>query len=627
MRRLTQVVAGSLLAVAAVFAVTAWRSERAPTLAAVAEPSSVPVLPANDGLARSAPLAAQAVTARAPSASEALRGAAPATGTIDVIDFDGRVCPAYDGSFVLTLPDGVPQPIRVEDGVFVLAGAWIEGARVDELVLHGQRARFDPDCLAVPSNAGSPLAWKAQWVRGGVLRVVDRETGTDLGDVAVVAAESPLDAAFAFPGERVAGSTPVASGSSPLEVPSGAAARTVWVGAPGYAWQREFQLVQDAERTIRLSPGGALRVRPGGRELWRRVHFLRLYRADELVATRPMSSSADVVLDRIPSGAYTLRIEVGSVGKPRAVLAERDVAITAGAEAVVVLGAEDWTSEPATIDVVVRGESAHELGSDFRLIATPVHGTVPPFEIGAREFSAAGENAVRATISVVHPGDWDLALEPWGVLAHTRAPAGGREVVEMHLPPLVRARVVVRERSTKAELRPAFLSWRRASIDDSVEAACSSPAGSDGSFALLAARGAIEAWIVEPGFDTAPRRIDLSAGGGEHELLVDRETTYAVEVSLVDDGTRVPMEFDRWTGFQLVPIGHSGRQVRRSFGRIRVGTSLASSRIDLVVDRPGEYSLELAEVPGYLHEEVQPVLVRVSADRPTQVALELAPAE
>lgn len=626
MRRLTKVVASGLLAVAACLAATAWWSDR-PEMRAAVPASSGAALAVSDELLRADVLVTKETTGRMPSTSETIPAEAPATGRIEVIDFAGRAWPAYDGSFVWTLPDGGSHRIRVKAGQFVLAGPWVEGARVDELVLRGQRARFDPDALAAPAIAGTPLVWRAHWVRGGVLRVVDRETDTDLGDVAVVAAESPLDAAFELPGERVAGSIPVASGSSPLEIPSGAAARTVWVGAPGYAWHREFQLVQDAERTIRLDRGGAVRVRPGGRELWRRVHFIRLYRSDELVATRPLTSSDDVLLDRIPVGTYTLRIEVGSVGKPRAVLAVREVAITAGAEAVVTLRAEDWKAEPATIDVVLRGESAHELGSSFRLLATPVHGEVPPFELGAREFSPDGQRAVRASIAVVHPGDWDLALEPWGVLAHVRAPAGGSEVVEMHLPQVVRARVVVRERSTKAELRPGFLSWRRAARDDSADGVCSSAAGPDGSFALLAVPGTIEAWIVEPGFDVMPQRIELSPEGGEHELLVDRETSYAVEVSLVDDGARVPLEFDRWIGFQLVPIGHAGRQVRRSFGRMQVGTSLASSRIDLVVDRPGDYHLELADVPGYLHEESQPVLVRVTAEQLTRVALELAPAD
>lgn len=627
MRRLTTVAAGSLFAVVAIVAAAAWRSERPRTDAAVTASLGTPAAAATDGLSRPGALATRGTAVRAASASAPTSAGTPATGRIEVIDLDGGAGPAYDGSFVLTLPDGSSQRIRVDHGEFVLAGAWGEGARVDELVLRGQRARFEPDSLAVPAIPGTPLEWKARWIRGGVLRVVDRETGTDLADVAVIAAESPLDAAFASPPERLAESIPVASGSSPLGIPSGAAARTVWVGAPGYAWQREYQLVQDAERTVRLSRGGSLRVRPGGRELWRRVHFVRLYRSHDLVATQSLSSAEDVRLERLPAGAYSLRIEVGAAGKPRAVLAERDVTIAAGAEAVVELQAADWKAEPAAVDVLIRGDLAHDLGSGFRLVATHVQGAAPPFELGSRDFAADGERTLRASILGVQVGDWDFVLEPWGVLAHVRATAGGRESVELLLPTLVRAHVVVRERGTREPIRTRFLSWSRAPMEDGATSACSTAAGPDGSFTLLAAPGPIEAWIVEPGFDPTPQRIDLAPDGGVRELLVDRETNYAVEVSLVDGGARIPLEFDRWTGFQLAPVGHAGRQVRRSFGRMQVGTSLASSRIDLVVNRPGDYHLELADVPGYLHEETQPVLVRVSAEQPTRVALELAPAD
>ncbi len=268
------------------------------------------------------------------------------SGTLVLIRLDGTEDRQASGKIVLATKhesEEFPHEVSVDEGRWRLRPDSPAGGPspiAEHLVF--KRVLVDEDCYSIVTpefslRAGEPLELRAQQMAQTFVRVVSASGGVDLNQVTVVESRvrphpDNVQSLYTAAVTLVAGSPSPVTLTHPTE--SWRTQRKMWFIAPGYAWTHaEVSTKAVEELVVMLPTGGGVRIWLEG-DAPTRDATLRIYPEGEhqpSLELRPNRKGAQLV-DGLPVGTYTLRLEQGEWWDDPLKLAEGTVTVRAGVE-------------------------------------------------------------------------------------------------------------------------------------------------------------------------------------------------------------------------------------------------------------------------------------------------------
>ncbi|MBL8730870.1 MAG: hypothetical protein JNN13_00690 [Planctomycetes bacterium] len=542
-------------------------------------------------------------------------------GTLVLDDEFGVAHARENGTLTMRCMRGIHRgPVQFEDGeALVVDGTWTAVLQhqpdrflVTDAWLGGRRAvvprQHDVDLVA-------PHDLRGVWLTTMRLRVLGADTGSDLGDLRVVT--GPGDGGYwrRFPGGDPRLEVLADGARSPLAIDPTVSdvSQRVWISAAGYAWQLvELDTREPGERTVQLRPGGDLDLHAvGGTPPAGSVLRVLGNLQSSPVAEFPFDPSRVTRVDRLPAGTWRLVVQKGAWHEDPLTLGEVDATFVAGSTTAATIVLRGGVAQPRAVVAAGTLSLGEAWGASITL-GVEARGTtrtwqtqlvritldsMPPIGAGVRRWHA-GE---------LPPGSYRCSVAGAAWQSEFELGPNGDEQIAVVVPDPCRVRVRCIDTDSGAQVPPGNwgLRWRAAATETG--AALGSAAarqGADGTFELLAPPGAIELDAQPHGYQWTHLRVAVQPPGNEVVMLMRRECGLLIDV--VDDATGRSLPFR--PAFALTDA--SGRPMVSYTGPDRLATR-----------EPGEFRLQVAEVPGY--RPPPPRTVTVTAGQWTRVEVRL----
>ena len=529
-------------------------------------------------------------------------------GRVIAEELNGREVLDAQGQLTLGIwgdSGGLAREVEFEDGAWSLA---MEGAgAVDGVSVESVRVGSRATTLEEPTGRVGPpydveLVVRVRLAEATILRVVDAASGADLAGVSLVRTgpyphEEALHPGLDLEGRVIARDllSPVSLDEHPLPLGPTWQARFL-VGAQGYAWTLvEVDQQRGGERVVVLERAADLTVHVRGVEPRTRTQ-LQLRRPDRAppVTTVDLERDDSVELSGLAPGSYRVSAEVGEWIDRPLVLGQAQVELIAGARAELDLVLEAppvlETADAGGTIFVAKGWGVRRVRAALELLATPLAGAERRQSIRTSPVPSAREgfDAFRWEREGLQTGRYELALDRPPFSAVVELPSGGRDDLDVVVPPPAELSVLVVDGVTGDEVVTDELMWSPRRPEGSsggvLEPAQRDPRG--GGYLIRAPAGEIDlmlwAWEYQPYSAT----VDLGRGVQAHTIRLERGC--GLVLRLVDGETPIAFPTD-WYG-ALEAVEGSGHRTLVSTGPFER---------KLMVSEPGTYLVDLPEIPGY----------------------------
>lgn len=537
------------------------------------------------------------------AAQESTAGPRPGgrlSGSIVVVDLDGREYPGESGTLLLTLWNeefgrGHEVEVRAGNWTMDLPDEEVLGVSVGGVRL-GERATVALDADEHrPLPADGWLELRARWPAESLLHVLDQSSRRELAPVLFTELSGWPESECTHPG--LAPDQARDLGPSPVRLPTrdddfGNTTRTVYVTSPGYAWGRiQIDEGRGGERIVELGPGGRLAVELAGSQPIPGTR-LRLYGSEYgPLYDQPLDSTLTLI-EALPVGDYRLRAELGDYWSGPDVLAEEPVEIVAGAltratlRLMLLTTAEDVPLE-GTLSLA--GWELEDFQLTLELLDTARNGRENRHTIQRQAMQPVVPGSTDLFswhAPPVQPGRYEFEVSPCS--HRTVLEVGPAGLLQVVVPPP--AEVFVRCRGEGTELEPEGLEvlWYGA-IPAGVHGWSHERAEHDeqrGVWRFLAPAGEVTIALGGPGLASTSHTFEVRAGRNDLELVAEPLT--GVRVVLRDGTTEIPWDQDLLAFLQ--PEGE---------GESFFSWSLDGGSLTLHAPGAGRYRLKVPEIPGY----------------------------
>ena len=529
-------------------------------------------------------------------------------GTLVVVDVDSTELTDLDAKFSLACWQGSHGQINDVD---VRSGRW--STTIDTslgftaLEVHRVNVGERVATVLLPTGSFSMpedglVRIRAQFPRPMTLRVLDAESGIELGGVAIVFVGESHAEGEVHPGveydSRVLGRglqspvtlDPKAPGFKSYTVTQ------LLVGAEGYAWTKlSLDSRLGGERAISLRPGADLAVRVRGVDPDAAAR-LRLFgeAAYDPMLSVPLVEDGLLEFRGLEPGPGMLRAQIGDYTRSPVLLGETEVVLRVGARAeaeLVLQPAPTLETATAAGTVYVAKEwSSTEARLELDLLDTPLGSseTTHRFEATSVPSDRPGFDAFAWTVPGLQVGNYELELSSPRTVVAIEVPHGGRRdhvlVVTSPVELLVRVLDATTEKDVLTDqlhwhpvLPPGVSSWSHLDASYSKERqgyVIRSPAVRIAIY--------VTSWDYLP-YDTT---IDLSLGLREHVIRLDRSC--GITLRLVDGETALAFP----AGWHQAPksVAYENWHIlSRTVGFVK----------SWMLSEPGTYTIELPVLAGY----------------------------
>lgn len=549
------------------------------------------------------------------------------TGTITAVDARGIEHTTCDGTvelqFLYANADK-PTSFASEDVVAaVAAGRWQADAPAHATKLQVGKVELDgrPALCADERDldpAGPPVSLRARWLEPFLLlRVLADDTGADLGDLRVVQMGDPTLEDCPHPGNK--NRIPVLEhASSPLRLAnqSTRAKERYWATAPGYAWnQVALSTIEPGERVLRLRPGGDVDVvivgdAPADARL--RVRQTGFTDGLPFAELRPVAGGTTRV-DALPAGTWSIALEKGDWYRERVVFGRVDAAVTTGTVTSATISLEQAPERPAAFQIGGTLRVSPRWGRDLSVEVEPTGPTKVWDEYGVKEALAnmrqLDEGLYRWGPFDVVAGRYELTVH--GCQHHAIVPVGPAHPTEITIvvpdPNEVRVRLLDgMDGKPMAGANPGWCGllegwqsgWRPSPMQEL----------GDGWYTFQAPAGQLQISVHPDGYVWLLSTHEVRPGRNEFVLRVPR--AFGIEITLKDGDTAVP-----WPDDAEVEIEHV---VSKSGAAYWSGNKVAA-------EEPGEHTLTLNELDGFLPVPPQRVVIEPAKWTKVEIRLQRKP--
>jgi len=554
-------------------------------------------------------------------------------GRVIVADQDGRELTDASGSFVLGVfrrrATGRAEEVAFVDGEFEHAIEDVDsldGVSVESLSVGDRPALVEEPTGRITPDLDAQLVVRARLSPPSILRVVDAQSGADLHGVALVrCAGFPLDR-LEHPGVESADRTVARDLQSPIDVGEHAAALFAFpgqtrmlVGAEGYAWRlTEVDRQRGGERVVALERGADLTVSVRGVDPDVQAR-LRL-RAEERpipVAEVTLERDGEVELHGLSPELLRAVAEVGEWFRDPLVLGEASVELRAGelTRIDLLLDAPPvFETAPAAGTVhVAREWRARRAMVVLELLDTPLNGFPDhlTFQASQAPSTRTGYDAFRWESNGLQVGRYELELHepPFSIVVEV--PPGGRDDLDLVLPPPVELTVHVVNDETGRDVDTDQLHWapRRPEgvLGGGLEQARRAPDGRGYRIRAPAVEVDLHMWAWE--YQPCSETVDLGRGVREHTLRL--KPGCGLTLRMLDGET--PVGFPPDWGGKPESVDGDGKPSLMQQGDFER---------KFMVTQPGTYSIQPPTVPGYLPPPAQTIEVFPGEFTAVVVALE-----
>lgn len=547
--------------------------------------------------------------AEAPAHGAAPLAAVRLSGTIVVVDEQGREHAGEDGgfSFVLWSGDtGSWHAVTVADGRWSTSLAPEEP--LDALALEGVRlgdraATPEPPWAArfVVSD-GSELALRVRWPPRSVLHVRARASGSELAPVLLVEVNDWPARYNGHPGRAAEEARDL--GPSPIELPASSTGlvgtRTLYARSPGFAWGRiEIDERSGGERTLELEPAGTLEVRWTGASADPAAR-LRIFGSGYHPVFEAELANSGVLAEDLAPGTYTVKAQVGEVWREPLVLAQTTAEVVAARHTQVNLSLAEVPVQahvPLSGTLVVpRAWELADFSLGFGLLDTALAGFEGSFSIergGMQPLDTspgAPPSVFAWSAGNVQPGRYEAGLDALGFSVVLVVGPAGLADARIEVPPPAEVRVRCVEASTGLPAVGTFVSWR-CKVPEGVRGWSSRHASheetdSPGVFRCRTPLGPVLFNCSGGGF--AWKSVELVVEPGRNEVVLELARVASLAVILRDGATVVPWELDLVPGLSAL----EGQAESRSWTR-------AGGEVTLHMSHGGRYMLTIPPIAGY----------------------------
>lgn len=523
-------------------------------------------------------------------------------GTFIVADADGRTHATEAGRFaLLILRDGVRHQVEVD----VRRGVWtapIEpGDRLtaSDCILADRAVVCDGPALEVRDDVAP--AFRGRWLPHQMLRVRAADTRADLSGIRIVRVRDWTRDNFPHPGNADDNELILQGATSPLALPDPTTRfgdrTTVWVHAPGYAWDKlVVSLTDRVEREIFLERGGDLEVTIVGG-----VPRDAVLRAWGLSGSPPLTAvpaaeftppvDGPLRIEGLKPGDYRIRCDKGHWFQEPLVLGSTDTTVVAGERRTVAVTITGNTVAPPLVPVA---GTVHLPASWER------QGLTLEFDpIGATQSWMRDSKRIRATVDLdtpwdldipwdagkLHAGDYQVIVTPVGTRARLTVGQAGATDVRIIVAEAADVRLRLLEQDSGRTVTSGTLNWFS-----------ELPAGVSG---WSPATAKLDAATSTFRFRAPSGRVHLGYGAGSrdyqwtnatrdlqpglNELTLEVVRACGIDVVFTDRGVAVPS--DDWR-VELRRVDGDGGVASKSGARISAKA-------------PGRYEVEFPEINGY----------------------------
>ncbi|MEM9379197.1 MAG: hypothetical protein AAGB93_04535 [Planctomycetota bacterium] len=445
---------------------------------------------------------------------------------------------------------------------------------------------------------------------GVTLHVLDAASGGPLTGVEVRASRRSRNARLATP--QGAGAEVLVQGEAspvailPTERLAGRGGVTLFVRAESYAWKTlTIDMREPVERTVELSPGGALDVTIQGEAPRKAVLRLRQRSRGTPLSEIELRGKTDVRLESLPPGTYSLKVELGPWYSEPIELGGESVEVLAGSSATVTIPIEELEAAQSAdiagefILPVEWGDERPQLSLE-RLTASKT-GAKKYMMIRDGELSAIDGNPGRFRFQrkSLETGRYELSYGSFDAKLIFELPPEGRPdlVFEVAPPVDITVRVVDLDTGLDApdvETIHWHVKWPEGASGGTLESASRDP--DTGLFACRVPRGPIDVSCF--GLVDGNLSIPLATDGLQARLEVRRRATASVELRCGDEVVPWPSQ----EGWDVEPVDGEG-----SYN----SSGTADGTRWFGVTEPGRYRVTIPAIDGFLpHEPVEVDLVR-----------------
>jgi hypothetical protein len=331
---------------------------------------------------------------------------------------------------------------------------------------------------------------------------------------------------------------------------------------------------------------------------------LRVPDGERPVVDEVLRRDGAISLAGLEPGHYLVRAEVGEWFHSPIVLGKAEVELRAGERTRVELALEaaphQQSADAGGVVYLPAEWNKERVMVTLNLLDTPLAGGTRHFNVTAAsaESDREGFNAFRWTQKNIQTGRYELGIFDPAFSVGIVLPPGGRNDIELVVPPPVELRVLLVDDTTGEEVVTDKLMWHPR-FPDGVTGGGLENAARDAErhcYIIRAPACQIEVQLWSWGFLPYNSTIDLAAGVREHSIRLQR----ACGISLLMKDGDTPIAFPPdWEG-AVKALSGKGRQSLRQHGAFEY---------KLMVTEPGTYSIAMPKVAGYLQPPAQKIEV------------------
>jgi len=394
------------------------------------------------------------------------------------------------------------------------------------------------------------------------------------------------------------------AGHSPIELPGLVGTDTAWIGAAGHAWKRVRFSGSRGERTVLLESAGALEVSvalggPGSPACILRIRSP--LGMQEVFSEDEVGSDSQVLFDGLPLGPCFVTLEEQRPPNIASRLAIVKAEVLPGARVDVAISRSDAAGLGA-LRLVIKdgsGSSTPQFGSAW-IRPLFMEGSTAAVEANREEFRRdATGNGWALTCGRIPPGDYEIVVKPQLITHLVSVAIGLQAIAEIELPALASVRLVLLNGQTGTEvqdgnirIRPlsseSFRSWSELGYDFGDR--CFRTQCVPGSYMLRAA---------SPSFAGRTEVVTVRAGENAITWELVRSMSLTIQVEAREGEAEFPLEESVMERIRAKPISGSGHLVRVESQQVGGRSTTAAATLTLTVDQPGEYDIEVPQIPGY----------------------------
>lgn len=555
-----------------------------------------------------------------------------APGRVLVTDATGRTVTVSRATLhyrMLGPGDGRPHDVPVHGGQFVLQLQPRQRPEFHSLTWEGGVAVVTEPLDPVSEPFAEPMVVRARAVDDVLVHVLDAATGESLTEICWLRTDRERDH-LCHPGPGA--QEDLNWGSSPLRIRAQASdlrgeSHPLLIGAPGHGWEAVAWNPKVGEPVrVELERAGRVHIHTPGPTLRHRA-YVRVRATDRpgvgYRAFWNLEPNGRCVLDGLPAGSYTARVEIGKWFSRPKVLAEQSFTLGAGDAPELTLAYE----APARVRAVpVRG--TFQLGAGWTIekrLFLQLRRLGPSAAGDARtsatlqpgqglERDAEHPNRYRMDAGLLQPGRYQVSLHEAGYIGLFEVPEDGNDELEIRIPPPVAVHVHVEGDVRGREPFLRQITWNGLPPKD---------------FRSYGSREAKRASRDEPFVFQAPAgRISIRPS---HYVFQAEQNTFEIQ----GESQRIVLRVHPNARMHLI-AKHEGKALRWNwawpvevegvgYDAVLGPRSLLEDRRGfwITVDRPGRVRVRVGPIPGY--EPLPERVVDAVPHKPIVLTYELTP--